>query len=125
LTSSNGNGYKKANDAVMELCEAIESTFNPIRMLLTSDGGETSDCVDLSPCIKRFTRAIDPSYERLEKQLAQESGLSDVQLDMQIIEHEARFATRCLFGLKMAGKSMEEIQRMGTSMVTRKKRFGK
>ncbi len=123
IVQLNGNG--KARDAAMEICKGIEIITNPIRLLNTGDGGTTPDCFDLYKYIEgKFTHAINPAYEGLEKQMELAGGLADVLLDMRLIEREAWFGGGCLLGMRRAGQPMEEVQKLGLSIVTRKKCFG-
>lgn len=115
----NNNRNQNANDAVMELCQGIETMTNPIR-LLKATWGSAPDDFDLYGYIEgKFTHAIDPAYEDHKAELAKEGLRSNAAIDVYCIEREAWFAAGCLFGMKLAGRPMEEIKKMGISMVTR------
>jgi len=121
---NNGNGHSDmtADEAAIELCEAIETAFSPFRMMNISDGGLPSECM------VKFTRAFDPAYEGLEKRyqaLDNKSDdevsveLSNTVLDMQIIDFDARFLMGILWGMKSAGKSVDEIKKSAIAMLAR------
>ena len=122
IVELNGNG--KARDAVMELCQGIETLTNPVRLLHDASGSMPDD-FDLNGYIEeKCTYAIDPAYEGSKKRIDQEDGLiawrlADELWTVRIIERDAWFAAGCLFGMKLAGKPMDEIQKMGLSMVNR------
>jgi len=116
IVELNGNG--KVRNAVMELCKGIETVTNPIRVLHYYIGSMPDD-FDIYGYIEgKFTHAIDPDYGELKEQLAKEGGRSDTEWRVRLIERKAWFAAGCLFGMKLAGKPMDEIQKMGLSIVT-------
>ena len=112
----------KADAAAIELCEAIETAFSPLQMLNVSDGGLPSECM------LNFTRAFDPAYAGFEMRYQALTGgsddkdlieLSNTVLDMQIIDYDARFLMGILWGMKMAGRSVEEIKKSAIAMLAR------
>lgn len=99
-----------------------ESLLNPL-WLFEATINDDKDCFDLEPFIdERFTRAIDPDYEEAEKELAGEGGSSNAGMCVRLIERKAYFGIGFLFGMKMSGRSAEEIRKMAVSMVSRQRK---
>jgi len=119
MKKSKANGNHTANAVVKKLCQAIEATLNPIRLLITTTGCSMQDDVDLTPCIEKFAQALDPTYEELKAELAQEGLRSNAAVGVYCIERYAWFAAGHLMGMAQSGRPMEEIRKVASSIVAR------
>ena len=123
------------DEAMIEMTDSIEGIFNPHWILLSSNGDAPMDVYNIHQQVENLTHLLFPGYEKsekkyeallqeLEKQLPgnkfnQTGGIDNEVGRMRVWENDAWFGTGCLFGMKLAGKPMEEIKKMASSILSR------
>ena len=119
---------------VKDICEVIETMFDPLRMLYSSAGASPSDFADIY-CLGYEFAQLNPTYEKHEQQyktlidrvageLQGAEDCDDTVGKLRLPEHDAFFAIGVLFGIKLAGKPMSDIEAMAKLMVGRQIRDG-
>jgi len=123
---------EKSKSTIMAICDVIEWVHDPLQMLNGYHGDDVPG-TDLDSLVRELRGEILPDYlkfeERFNELLAElekelpgskyvsSDGIDDMIIGISVMEQRASFAAGCLWGVRSAGRSMEEIRKLATLMV--------
>ena len=122
----------EVQDAVMEICHTIEKAFDPFRITESAEGEyEGVEKLNWEKRVERLERATFPA-RKMRQEFAElkdevNNKLPGMRFSERVphfiwLKERTQFTVGCLFGMKMAGSSMEEIERAARVIVTRQRK---
>jgi len=117
----------KARKIAVKICRVVENAFDPLRIIDTAEFGECvgEETLDFYEHMEELERVVFPrihkaraKYEAIKDGQSSEN-LDDTVWEIAMIRGRTQFIVGCLFGMRMAGGRMDEIERTARLIVAR------